>query len=173
MQLIKFLHGQVAIERTSFSAGNLKGQVATEFMLYTSLFIVVAIAAFLVVADLQRSEIQAQENKVVKEVGDNFVNAITLSVKGGEGFSYTYNFQKTLFNIPYTVYFENTNSENASIVIEWAGSYGNFSYVYYVPAYTYQFGGTCFADSILISDQCGNILTLYNDGENLIITQEE
>jgi len=137
-------------------------------MLYITVFMFIAIAAFVVVNQLQRAEIPLQQNTVAKEIGDGFVTIITLSVKGGEGFSYNYTFPKTLFQLPYTIYL--TNLTDGFMVMEWEGSYGNFSYSYDVPIYNYKLGG-CVADGILVSDECSNVLTLNNDGGNLTITQ--
>lgn len=171
------LRGQVATEGTSFPAGNLRGQVATEFMLYTGVFMFIAIATFLVVTDLQRAELPYQQNKAVKESGDAFVSTLTLSVKGGQGFSYRYVFPRTIFGIPYTIYLGNLATPRPNIIIEWPGAYGNFSYQYHVPSYNYKFGGciipsTPGADPVLQSDACSNVIMLYNDGENLTITQQ-
>ncbi|MFH1520892.1 MAG: hypothetical protein ABID61_04555 [Candidatus Micrarchaeota archaeon] len=167
------LRGQVATEGTSFPASNLRGQVATEFMLYTGVFMFVAIAAFLAVSDIQRTELPYQQNKAVKEAGDGFVSILTLSVKGGEGFSYRYVFPRTIFGIPYTIHLGNLATPRPNIVIEWPGNYGNFSYQYNVPSYNYKFGGciTQGVDPILQSDACSNVIMLNNDGENLTITQ--
>jgi len=143
------------------------GQVATEFMLYISVFMFIAIIAFVVVSQLQRSEIPLQQNTVAKETGEGFVTIITLAVKGGDGFSYNYTFPKTLFGSPYKLYLMPNNDD---LIMEWQGSYGNFSYSYSVPAYNYHLGG-CVSEGILISDECSNMLTLNNDGENLTITQ--
>ena len=169
--------GQVATQKTSFSYSHLRGQVATEFMLYTAIFMFVAVAAFLVVGDMQKSEVPLQQNKAVKEIGDSFVNIFTLSVKGGEGFSYTYTFPKTVFGIPYQINLNNLIQSNPgsdpknNIVIEWAGNYGNFSFQYNVPAYKYIIiqDGPCLSGNILTSNSCSNILEFYNDGENLTI----
>jgi|GEM_PF-705011 len=169
------MRDQVAIRETSFPYHHLRGQVATEFMLYLSVFMLITIAAFLVVSSLQQSEVALQENKLVKEIGSNFVNALTLSVKGGEGFVYTYRFPQTVFGIPYTLNLTHlTRTYNQSITINWEGSYGNFTYDYYVPAYNYQLSGTCLSDLVLVSNNeaCSNTLRLSNDGEMLIITQE-
>ena len=166
----------MATNRTSFYSGNLKGQVATEFMLYTAVFMFIAIAAFLIVDDLQKSELPLQQTRAVKEVGDGFLNAITLSIKGGEGFTYHYTFPTTLFGIPYkidmTSLSPSSGSSRPNLIIDWTGSYGNFSYQYYVPIYKYKFGG-CLSSTapILTSNACSNVLTLNNDGENLTLTQ--
>jgi hypothetical protein len=162
--------GQVAIERAAPSASNLRGQVATEFLLYTAVFMFITIAAFVVVNQLLSSEIPLQQNTVAKETGDQFADAVTLSVKGGEGFSYNYTFPRTIFGIPYRIYM--TNLSDGFMLIEWAGEYGDFSYSYPVPSgFGYHVEGTCLGGQILESNVCSNRLTLDNDGENLTITQ--
>lgn len=152
-----------------------KGQVATEFMLYTAVFMFVAVAAFIVVNDFQSSEVPLQQNSVAKETGDGFVSVLTLNVKGGEGFAYKYTFPKSLFNLPYSVDFRNINNPNATILLTWSGNYGNFSYLYSVPKYNYVINGPCLNSvsnpGTLISTNCTNELLFYNDGENLTITQ--
>ncbi len=145
-----------------------RGQVATEFMLYTTVFIFVAIAAFVIVNQLQSAEIPLQQNNVAKETGEGFVTIITLSVKAGEGFSYTYTFPKTLFERPYVI--DMRRLSDGFMVMDWEGPYGNFSYAYDVPIYDYAFDG-CVADGILVSNECSNVLTLKNYGEELTIEQ--
>ena len=145
-----------------------KGQVATEFMLYTTVFMFVAVAAFLVVNSLQSSEIPLQQNTVAKEIGEGFVTTITLAVKGGEGFAYNYTYPKTIFGLPYKVYLVPAGED--IMIMEWEGSYGNFSYSYNIPAYNYELEG-CLADQEFVSNECSNMLMFYNDGENLTIEQ--
>ncbi len=149
-----------------------RGQVAAEFMLYSTVFMLVAIAAFLVVSALQSNEIPLQQNTVAREVGEGFVTILTLSVKGGEGFSYNYTFQETVFNRPYRLYLTNLTEGNF-MVLEWEGDYGNFSYSYAVPDYEYKLEG-CVQDQILVSNDAGclNMLIFENDGENLTIIQK-
>lgn len=146
-----------------------RGQVATEFLLYTAVFMFVTIAAFVVVNQLLTTEIPLQQNIVAKETGDTFANVITLSVKGGTGFSYNYTFPRTVFGLPYRVYLGNLS--DGYMILEWQGNYGNFSYSYLVPGYDYRLGGGCITGGMLNSSACSNILTLENDGENLTITQ--
>ncbi len=149
-----------------------KGQVSTEFFLYVTVFMFVAISAFILVNYLQTTEIPAQHSKMVKIAGDEFSNAITLAVKGGTGFTYNYTFPRTLMGIPYSVYFEPSGSNN--IIMEWPGPYGNFSYSYVIPAYDYDYAGDsgCVTDGILVSNECKNVITLSNDGSTLTISQE-
>jgi hypothetical protein len=140
-------------------------------MLYTGVFIFIAVAAFIVVSDLQQSEIPYQQNTVAKETGDGFVSAITLAVKGGEGFSYNYTFPETIFALPYRLDLRDLNAANSSLMLEWESSYGNFSYRYGVPRYNYRLAGPCLAAGMMESGSCSNTLMLNNDGENLTITQ--
>lgn len=120
-----------------------KGQVATEFMMYSTIFLFVVITAFLIVNHIQRTEIPMRENSVAKETGEGFVNVLTLAVKGGHGFSYNYTFPRTLYSAvgrvgtPYRIYFQPEGSN--SMILEWTGSYGNFSYAYLLPAYEYEY----------------------------------
>jgi hypothetical protein len=140
-------------------------------MLYTTVFMVVAIASFLVVSDLQTSEIPLQQNTVAKETGDNFVSVLTLAVKGGEGFSYNYTFPRTVFGRPYKIDLRGMSQPSKTILLEWEGDYGNFSYQYGLPPYSYTLEGGCLAAARLDSSACSNLLVLQNDGDTLKIIQ--
>ncbi|MBU1165369.1 hypothetical protein KKF81_00355 [Candidatus Micrarchaeota archaeon] len=147
-----------------------RAQVATEFMLYTTVFMFVAVIAFVIILQMQQAELPLQQNTVAKSTGAGFVNVIILSVKGGEGFSYNYTFPKTLFGRPYTIDFSHLASDKY-LIIDWAGEYGNFSYAYSVPAYDYRIRGVCIASDGLVSNECSNVLTLNNNGDILTIEQ--
>ena len=150
--------------------GSSPGQVAIEFLVYTAIFMFVAVAAFIVINDLQRSEIPKQQNELVKQTGQGFVTIITLSMKGGEGFAYNYTFPKTIFGTPYALYLTNLTDGNF-MLIEWNGTYGSYSYEYPVPAYTYSVVGGCMQGQVLRSDGCSNVLMFKNDGQSLTLTQ--
>jgi hypothetical protein len=152
-------------------AASRKGQAATEFLLYTAVFMLIAIGAFVVVGDLQSSEVPRQQNLVAKETGDGFVTALTLTVKGGTGFSYNYSFPKTIFARAYFINMSNLNAANSTILLEYTGDYANFTYMYDVPKFNYHVDGACLSGSALDSMKCSNVLMLKNDGENLTITQ--
>jgi hypothetical protein len=148
-----------------------RGQVAAEFMLYTTVFMFVVVAAFVVINQLQGTEIPLSQNSVAKETGQGFADIFTLAVKGGEGFSYSYAFPKTLFGTPYTIDM-NRLHDNDTFIIDWAGPYGNFSYEYLVPAYSYTVLDSCISGNQLVSNNdCSNVLILKNDGQNLTISQ--
>ncbi len=161
-----------------------KGQVATEFLLYTVVFIFIAIGAFLIVNHIQKTEIPARENAIAKEKGQDFANVMSLSVKAGKGFTYNYSFPRVLFlaasntGQPFKIYFQPESSYN--IIMEWPGSYGNFSRSYPIPVYEYSYvpDNQCIiketrngeAIHYLNSSGCSGI-TLSNDGENLTIRE--
>jgi len=149
-----------------------RGQVATEFMLYTGVFMFMTVAAFIVVSHMIRNEVPLQQNIVAKETGQNLADVVTLSVKGGEGFSYKYIFPRQIYKNPYKVYL--TNLDEGFMMIDWQGEYGNFSYQYDVPYYeNYEIvDNGCITAEILESDSsCSNVLLLNNDGNTLTIEQ--
>ncbi|MDD5339926.1 MAG: hypothetical protein PHV13_01615 [Candidatus ainarchaeum sp.] len=150
-----------------------RGQVAAEFMLYTAVFMFVVIASFVVISQLQGSEIPLRQNTVAEETGEGFASILTLAVKGGEGFTYSYAFPKTIFGLPYVIDLNELAYGKDTFIMEWAGPYGNFSYSYAVPAYDYRIAGTCLSGNRLLSNQCSNVLVLNNDGKKLTITQGE
>lgn len=157
--------------RTPVGKGCYRGQVATEFLIYTGVFILISVAAFVVVSDLQSSEVPLQQNKVAKETGDGFVTALSLAVKGGEGFSYNYSFPKTIYARGYAMDMRNLESGEPSINIGYDGEYGAFAYQYGLPKYKYRFSGPCLGPGVLESASCSNVLMMVNDGENLTLTQ--
>ncbi len=144
----------------------MKGQSATEFFLYLTLFMFVVIAAFVVINYMQSSEIPVQKNRIAKETGEGFASVVMLAVRAGPGFSYEYYFPKTIYGAPYNLSF----SENGAIM-EWENEYGQFSYYFALPAFTYDYRG-CVSGGKLVSTECENILVLNNTGDVLIISQE-
>ena len=132
----------------------------------------VVIGAFILINYMQSTEIPSQHSKIVKLTGDEFANALTLAVKGGSGFTYNYTFPKTILGIPYVIHFQPAGSN--TMIMEWPGPYGNFSYAYTLPAYNYAYAGDsgCILDRELTSNECDNLITLSNDGTTVTITQE-
>ncbi len=139
-------------------------------MLYTTVFMFVVVAAFIVINQIQGSEIPMRQNSVAKEAGQGFADIITLSVKGGEGFGYAYTFPRTIFGVPYVIDLSRLTERNV-IFLEWPGPYGNFSFSYSVPAYTYAVAGDCLQGGRLESGKCSNRLILNNNAGILTIEQ--
>lgn len=156
-----------------------RGQVATEFFLYTAVFMFVVIAAFFVVNQLQSTEIPIRENTVAKETGEFFSGSIALAVRGGTGFTYNYTFPRTVLGKPYRLSFSN---DSKIMILDWQGRYGSFSQSYNLPPYDYYFPLTrenCIDKGIQTVGEvyifnssktgCLNVLTLYNDGSKLTV----
>jgi len=175
------LKAQVAIERPkkTATARNLKAQVATEFFLYTSVFLFLVIAAFFIVSQVQATEIPLRENTLAKETGDFFSSSILLAVKGGNGFTYDYSFPRTILGRPYTMTFA---PDDDLMILDWEGRYGNFSQSYTLPDFPYdltgypatnciQPAGSSSTSSLYIfnSSSCSNVLKLQNVGSKLMV----
>jgi hypothetical protein len=151
---------------------NLRGQVATEFFLYTSVFLFVVIAAFFIVSQVQSTEIPLRENTLAKETGDFFSSSILLAVKGGAGFTYDYTFPRTILGRPYTMTF---SPDDNLMILDWEGRYGNFSHSYSLPDYPYDLSGSpttnCIKPNgrfyVFNSSSCTNVLKLHNTGSTL------
>ena len=149
-----------------------KGQVAAEFLLYSTVFMFLVIAAYIVINQVQSVELPQRQNSVAKETGQSFANAISLSVKGQQGFNYRYSFPKTILGSPYSIDLSSLSSQK-SFYLNWAGAFGNASFAYDVPSYNYIISGSCLSGNVLNSNQCSNILILTNDGENLTLEVSE
>jgi hypothetical protein len=143
------------------------GQLMIEFFLYVSVFMFIVISGYFIVSFIQSSEISTREYTHAKEIGENFKNAITLAVRAGDGFTYNMTFPKNFLSRPYYITFDDRNSQ---ILLVWEGSYGNLTYPFRIPHYNYTFEG-CVKSKNLTSDRCENVLTMYNNGKKLIITQ--
>ncbi len=155
-----------------------KGQVAAEFFLYVSVFLFMAIAAYFVISTVESSEIPQTEGTIAMNTGQVFASSIAMAVQNGNGFTYNYTFPRTIMQSPYTLKF----SPNEHVmVLDWQGTYGNFSQSYALPYYNYAFGNCITAvtspdtvGSVYVFDSsapgCSDILTLSNDGSVLKIS---
>jgi len=170
-------HGQVATHKPSVSYRNLRGQVATEFFIYAGVFLILVIAAVVVVNFTQTTELNLLEANIAKENGQLFSDAIHLSLRGGSGFTYMLEYPKNILGYPYYIYF---NDSKGLVFINWINPKGNFSYVYSTTPFS---GGSqadfklCpnypqFENNKLSSNTGKNILNITNDGTKLIFRQE-
>ncbi len=168
---------QVAIEKTVFSAPNLKAQVAIEFFIYSTLFLFIVILAYVLVNFVQNTEVPEKQSLLVKELGQSFVDSINLAIKGGSGFSYNTSFAKTILGSAYriTVYETAPNSQIFNLLIDANISSSEYNSIYSLPSYKYKFDGNCWDQSGLghtfNSTTCKNWLSFQNDGENLSLTK--
>ncbi len=158
--------------------GQMKGQVATEFFLYVAVFMFMVIAAFLIINQVQSSEIPQREATIARDTGELFASSVTLAVKNGNGFTYKYTFPRNVLGNPYTITF---SPESQLMILDWEGNYGNFSQPYDIPRYDYNFpAGGCIDNSVSdaglpiyvlhsANPACSDVLTLSNDGTTLTI----
>lgn len=152
---------------------DLKGQVATEFFIYSGVFLLLVIAVASIVYLYQSSELSATEYLVAKENGQSFADAINLAVRGGNNFTYVLNFQPVILGSPYVIDFNSTQSDGY-LLMTWFGPTGNFTYPYSVSKYIYSFticGGSQ-TQNILVSNMGQSSIVLFNDGQSVHIKQE-
>jgi len=140
-------------------------------MLYVGIFMIVAVAAFLAIDQMVRSEVPLRQNTVAKETGEGFSGAIWLAVKGGEGFTYVYPFQRTLYGQGYVI---TLRPSGPDLFIDWAGPYGDFGYAYSLPAYDYEIVDSppCIEGGAIDSVSCQGSLLLENQGGKLVISEK-
>lgn len=148
-----------------------KGQVATEFILYAGVFLIILIATFGIVSYLQANEIVYQESQLTYEVGAGFAESVNLAIQSGRGFHTNMTFKRTIDGRPYQVEFQ---PQFARLLFTISSTYGEITHVYPIAPYDYQFSG-CIQSGIVQSSQqsgqptCRNRLLFYNNGTTLFI----
>lgn len=152
-----------------------KGQVATEFFLYSSVFLIIVIATASILYFTQSSEISALEYTVAREVGEKFADSINLVVKGGSGFEYDLLFPKTILGKDYAISFSPSGN---FLTLDWAGtsrnsnsSFGNSSSLYPIIPSKYFYSG-CIQNNQMLSSLGENKLKIINKDGQVLITQE-
>ncbi|MBD3398431.1 hypothetical protein GF412_04370 [Candidatus Micrarchaeota archaeon] len=119
-----------------------KGQVAIEFLMYAGLFMIIAIAAYVLTSFTERGEISLRESQLVNAFGYKFASAPTITYKGGEGFTYDASFPKKLeardYNVTYICNEEPGEDKRCYIQFAWAGTYQEFVYPYVIAPANYE-----------------------------------
>lgn len=148
-----------------------KGQAATEFLLYTGVFMFMVIAAFAALSFVEASEIPAKEALVARTTGDGIVDSINLAVGAGRGYNSTVIFPRVILGRPFTLSFVEKNGN--FVILDWQSSGGQVSQSYTLAGYRYTYEG-CVSGlrPNVTSNKCRNSLNLYNNGTHLIISQE-
>lgn len=148
-----------------------KGQVATEFFIYAGVFTILLIATVSTVYFTQGSENARMEFGLAKETGQSFADAINLAVRGGQGFTYNFEYSKKILGKPY--YIDFTGSD---LYITWKGQNEEFSYVYSIANYDYSHSLCTCPDKNknkrLYSDCGENIIQIVNTGSEIEIKQK-
>ncbi len=112
----------------------MKAQVAIEFFVYASVFLLLVIGAIAISTLSQVSEVSQKESYYVKEVGRSFSNAFAISYLGGEGFIYEYRFNPVILDKGYKI---KVNGVTGKLSINYQGSYSNYTYQYDIPKINY------------------------------------
>lgn len=122
-----------------------KGQVAIEFLMYAGLFLIIAIAAYVLTTFTERGEVSFRESQIINAFGYKFSSAPTIAHKGGEGFTFDVSFPKKLENRAYNVTYAcvgNTYDEGRGCYVQvgWNGTYQEFTYPYIIAPAVYTKG---------------------------------
>ncbi|MFP3949581.1 MAG: hypothetical protein ACLFUZ_00595 [Candidatus Micrarchaeia archaeon] len=123
-------------------AGSRKGQIAIEFLMYSGLFLIIAIGAYVLTSFTERGEVSLRESQLIDAFGYKFASAPTIAYKGGEGLTYDISFAKKLDNRPYNVTYACTDggSRSCYVQIAWRGTYQEFNYPYVIAPAIYKKG---------------------------------
>ncbi len=112
----------------------MKAQVAIEFFVYSSVFLLLVIGALAISTMSHVSEVSQKESYYVKEVGCSFSNAFAISYLGGEGFIYEYRFNPIILDKGYKI---KVNGVTGKLSINYLGGYSDYTYQYDIPKITY------------------------------------
>jgi len=146
-----------------------KAQIAVEFFLYVSVFLLVFLIAFALLRAIQASDIPPQEARLAQQEGERIAEAIRLSARAGAGFQYNLTFPTSLLGRPYKVA---VTKDNMGLVLTWETSGGEVNFFYAIPPYSYDWAGCRENDENTLysnSNKCENILSLTNDGTTLTV----
>jgi len=147
-----------------------KGQVAVEFLMYAGLFLIIAMAAYVLTTITERGEVSFRESQMVNAFGYKFASAPTIAYKGGEGFTYDVSFPSKLENRAYNITYAcvgNAYAEGRSCYVQigWNGTYQEFNYPYVIAPAVYEEGAsTACIDPV--SSSTGSGFILYPEESN-------
>jgi hypothetical protein len=120
--------------------GSRKGQVAVEFLMYAGLFMIIAIAAFVLTTFAERGDVGIRESQLLDAFGYRFASAPTIAYKGGEGLVYDISFSKQLDGRDYEAIYVCLDDGACSVQVSWEGSFQDYSYSYVIAPARYIIG---------------------------------
>jgi hypothetical protein len=123
-----------------------KGQVAIEFLMYAGLFMIIAIAAFVLTVFAERGDVGLRESQLLDAFGYRFASAPTIAYKGGEGTVYDISFRKKLDGKDFGVTYVCLGEGGCSVQVSWDGSYGEYAYSYMIAPAKYVIGNPDLGD---------------------------
>lgn len=152
-----------------------KGHAATEFFMYSSVFLIIVMGAYFTIFFVQSADVSNKESLYVKWFGERFASSANFVMGSQQGFNYTMKFERLLIQKPYSVQFKPASSgKNAFVFITWSGN--NATYTFPIGAMPVKSGGCVLAVGSAdgkyyeINTSVGS-LNLYNDGENITLSQ--
>ena len=154
-----------------------RGQVATEFFIYSSIFLVIVLAAYFTIFFIQSAEVSNKESLYVKWFGERFASHMATAMSGEYNFNHTMTFDKSILAKPYQLYIKPARgSRNGFVFITWSST--NATYAYPIGNMPVVNADTrCITSSDLgegqfytISPDAG-VLNFYNTGNEIIISQ--
>lgn len=123
-----------------------KGQVAIEFLMYAGLFMIIAIAAFVLTSFAERGDIGLRESELLDAFGYRFASAPTLAYKGGGGTIYDISLPRKLDGKEYGIVYVCLIEGGCSVQVSWGGSYGEYAYSYMIAPARYVIGNPDLGD---------------------------
>lgn len=157
-----------------------KGQVATEFFMYSAVFLVIVLGAYFSIFLIQNAEISNKESLYVQSFGETFASHLNTAMAAQGGFNYTMIFERQVLGRPYAVQFKPADGggRNGFVFITWIGG-SNVTYSYPVGRMPLKASGTCItayttapADTYYEINTTLGALNFYNDGENITLSQK-
>jgi hypothetical protein len=127
----------------------IKGQVAIEFLMYAGLFMIIAIAAFVLTSFAERGDVGLRESQMLDAFGYRFASAPTIAYKGGDGTIYDISFPRKLDGRDYGIIYVCLIDGTCSVQVSWDATYGEYTYSYVIAPARYVIG-----DSDLGSVSC-------------------
>lgn len=153
-----------------------KAQVANEFFMYSALFLIILTSAYFSIFYIQSSEIYNKEALYVKEFGESFASHTNLAMSI-KNLNYTIKFDRKIMNDLYALYFKPYSMDKpAHVLIVW--NKNNLSYSYPIANKAILPGDKCIQTHSTSSGEnyyeintSKGILTFYNDGVSIILSQ--
>ncbi len=154
----------------------LRGQVATEFFVYSAVFLIIVLAAYFSIFFVQSAEVANKEALYVKWFGERFASNLNTAMSSGEGFSMKMAFSPYILEKPYSVYIKPARAgRNGFVFITWSA--GNVTYSYPIGNMNIGAGDSC-VHAISSPDGAYYEITsargelwFENDGSSITITQ--
>ncbi len=151
----------------------IRGHAATEFFIYSAVFLIVVLSAYFTIFFIQSGEISNKEALYIKWFGERFASAANTAMAGQNGFNYTMKFDRLILEKQYRIQFKPSSpGKNAFVFITWESN--NATYSFPIGNMSMKAGG-CISEvnspdgTYYEINTSRGTLNFYNDGENLTL----